>query len=295
MQTKPRILINRTGALGDVILTTPIIRRLYEDRGGFCEIHVRTLYPEVFRNNPFVVAVYSARENVPSEAFDLIINLDLVYEKNPMRHILDAYGFYVFGNASFDRQCQLFPEYAETEFANKVSSEFPEGHVVIHMRNTSQGSRNLPVGLWRDIVFGLLSTTRLGIVQVGSPAEYAFGNHVRLKDLRGQLTIQGLREIIGKAKLFIGVDSAPFHVAATTETDMAVFFTTAKFEYRKPFRRKGRFLPLVPTIDCYGCQEKHDLGSTFVRCLRGDEECVNRFDANLISSKISALLEKIKQ
>jgi hypothetical protein len=42
IQTKPRLLINRLGVLGDVILTTPIIRKIHEDHVGFCEISVRT-------------------------------------------------------------------------------------------------------------------------------------------------------------------------------------------------------------------------------------------------------------
>lgn len=33
IQTKPRFFITRLGVLGDVILTTPIIRKIHEDHG----------------------------------------------------------------------------------------------------------------------------------------------------------------------------------------------------------------------------------------------------------------------
>lgn len=288
MQTKPRILVNRLGALGDVILTTPIIRKLFKDRQGFCEISVRTLAPEVFANNPYVAQIYSGSEGILLESFDCFLNLDLAYERNPSRHILDAYGFYAFGNMAFDRQCELFSTDGDRMLAEAVAGKFPNGYLVIHMRQTIQKSRNLPEAFWRSLVLGLLQHTNLGIVQVGSATELGFGGDDRMLDLRGQLSIHQLREVIHRSNCFVGVDSAPFHVAATTATDMTVFFTTAKAEYRKPFREKGLFKPLVPAIECYGCQERLPLGSTLVSCFRGDEDCVNRFDSN---AALAAILE----
>jgi ADP-heptose:LPS heptosyltransferase len=278
MQTKPRILVNRLGALGDVLLTTPIVRKLFKDRDGYCEIGVRTLHPEVFLNNPWVHRVYPGNERLPINNFDVVFNLNLVYERNPARHILDAYGFYAFGDMAFDRRCELFPGDADRAFSEDIARRWPDGYVVVHMRRILQKSRNLPEEFWRSLVGGVLANTQLGVVQVGAASELAFGGDDRLLDLRGGLSIHRLREVVQRAKCFVGVDSAPFHVAATTATPLVAFFTTARAEYRKPFRDRGPFKALVPAIDCYGCQERLPLGSTMVSCFRGDEECVNRFD-----------------
>lgn len=279
MQSKPRLLINRTGALGDVILTTPIIRKLYNDREGFCEISIRTKYPIVFKNNKYINCTYPGNENISLNDFDLILNLDLAYEHNPSRHILDVYGFYAFGNIAFNRQCELFSDVDDCIISNKIASEWPNGYIVIHMRRiTNSNNRNIPEDFWLRVVTGLLNNTNLGIIQIGMESEIAFGGHSRLIDMRGQLSIHQLREVINTARCFVGVDSAPFHVAATTSTNMVVLFTTAKAEYRKPFREHGLFKALIPDIDCYGCIERLPLGSIMHSCIRGDEDCVNRFN-----------------
>jgi len=118
------------------------------------------------------------------------------------------------------------------------------------------------------------------------PNELAFGGDARLIDLRGKLSIHALRQVIAGARLYLGVDSAPFHVAATTDVNMAIFFTTARAEYRKPTRLRGEFHALTPAIECYGCQDKMPLGSTLVVCARGDEDCINRFDAQRVLESI---------
>ena len=53
MKVNPKILVNRSGALGDVLMVTPIIRRLYRKRFGECQIYIKSFYTEIFLNNPF--------------------------------------------------------------------------------------------------------------------------------------------------------------------------------------------------------------------------------------------------
>lgn len=290
MQTKPRILLNRMGALGDVILTTPIVRKLYQDRDGFCSITVRTYVPEVFRDNPYVDKLLTGDDEFRPAEYDVVFNLDLAYERNPSCHILDAYGFHVFGNGSFSRHCELFTSQDSTLQADQLKERLSDGYMVIHMRRTVQSSRNLPESMWRELVRGLLATSSRSIVQIGMPNELAFGGDDRLIDMRGKLSIHELKQVIAGSHFYLGVDSAPFHVAATTDVNMAIFFTTAKAEYRQPFRTSGSFQAFTPAIECYGCQEKMPFGSTQVVCARGDEECVNRFDAQSVLDSIRSLI-----
>lgn len=292
IQTKPRILVNRSGALGDVILATPIVRKLYQDRGGMCEIHARTFHVDVFRDNPYVARVLHARDPLNVNEYDLIINLDLVYEKNPRMHILDAYAHYAFGNVAMDRHVELFPSEDDAKPALEVAAACPNGYVAIHMRRTFQGSRNLPESFWRQLVIDIVNETGLNVVQVGGPEEHAFGGSDRLIDMRGKLSIHQLREVFARAQCYIGVDSAPLHVAATTGTDMIAFFTTARAEYRLPYREKGAFRAIVPAIDCYGCQERLPLGSTMVKCERGDEDCVNRFSVSDVTGALKEFMSR---
>ena len=289
MQTKPRFLISRLGALGDVILTTPIIRKIHQDRGGFCEISVRTFAVDVFARNPHVHQILDGRTPIRPEDFDCVINLDLAYEKNPKVHILDAYGFYAFGGQlDFDRTCELFPGDEDQRFGRAIAESLPGGFIVMHMRRVPQSNKSPPESFWQEVVLGLLAETPWSILQIGAAGEIAFGGDPRLVDLRGQLSIHQLREVIAGARSFSAMDSGPSWVASTTTTNTVVFYTTARAEYRLPSRHGGNHTVMTPDIPCYGCRERMPLGSTMVACERGDEDCVNRFDPRAAIDAIKA-------
>jgi ADP-heptose:LPS heptosyltransferase len=161
------------------------------------------------------------------------------------------------------------------------------------MRNTHQENRNIPKYFWNNLIIEILNFTSLPIVQIGTKSDFAFGGNDKLLDMREKFNLQELREVIDKSDLYIGVDSAPLHIAATTRTEIIAFFTTARGEYRKPLRAIENFTEIKPEIDCYGCQVNLPLGSTMAICQRKDNDCVNQFDfektLNLIKSKITSL------
>jgi heptosyltransferase III len=290
MQTIPVILINRLGSLGDVILITPIVKKIYFDHGGMCSIIVRTHWEEVFRNNPYVHKVIDGNQSIDFSKIDKFINLDFSYEKNPKMHIVDAYGSFAFGNSLFDRQCELHTTKNDKESAIRLKNELNNSYITIHMRNTHQANRNIPIEFWNNLIINTLNATSLSIVQIGTKTDYAFGGTDRLLDVRDRFSMQELREVINESELFIGIDSAPLHIAATTQTEIIAFFTSAHAKYRKPLRPLENFTAVEPDIDCYGCQVDLPLGSTLAVCRRNDNECVNRFSVentvNLITSKI---------
>jgi len=91
MSFKPKILLIRQAALGDVLLATPILKQIYVDHAGDCEIDVLTLKPEAFVNNPYVTEIISPPQYLENRKnYHTMINLDLVYESHPDMHILDA-------------------------------------------------------------------------------------------------------------------------------------------------------------------------------------------------------------
>ena len=286
MQTKPRILINRIGALGDVILTTPIVKKIYMDHNGFCEITIKTHWVDVFKNNPYVHHVVNSNEDTSINEFDKFINLDLAYEKNPKMHVIDAYGMYAFGNNTFNRQCEIYTSIADKELAKNIHATYPNGYLIMHMRNTHQPNRNIPQEFWLKLIEEIVNTTNYHVLQIGTLSDFAFGGNERLVDMREKLSLHELREVIEKSACYLGIDSAPIHIAGTTTANIVGFYTTARYEYREPIRHEGAFTALIPKIDCYGCQVNLPLGSTIAACARGDNDCVNQFSTD---DAISAL------
>ncbi len=81
------------------------------------------------------------------------------------------------------------------------------------------------------------------------------------------------------------------HIAASTRTDIIGLFTTAKAEYRKPYRASGLFTAVAANIECYGCREIQPLDGNMV-CFRGDVDCVNRFNPKAIAEVLFGLLTR---
>ena len=276
MSIKPRILIIRQLALGDVLLTTPIIKQLYLDYSGDCEIDFLTMKPEALFNNPYVNEVITTSTfEIGKRNYQKTINLDLVYENFPNLHIIEAYAKVSHGsiNKIKDQQIGIFSTKQDIERIEKIREVLIKNdYLVIHMRRDTWPSRNLTEETWRKVIEGLILNTNLTIVQIGSPQEIAFGQNQRLINLLGQLTIQELKILIENSKCYVGIDSGTLHVAASTNVPIVSAFTSAHHQFREPLGRSENcvFIPITPEIDCYGCQSRMAPPITGVICPNGD-------------------------
>lgn len=297
MNILPKILINRQAAGGDVLMTTPIVRKIFEDRKGQCEIDffVKQECRAYLGSNPYIKNIHTRLPDASDlKKYDVIIDLDLVYEKNPEIHAVDSYALYAIGHTDFDRSLELHTTDDEKSRGDQFKEKVGNNYIVIHQRRFAWPSRNISEKVWSSLVKRLLSDTSLSIVQVGAPGEPAFAGNDRLIDARGEFTIPELKEVIQRSVLYIGVDSGPAHVAAATTTDMIVLYTSVREEYRRPLRSKGRFVPVAADIDCYGCHAKNPVPCTTFICHRGDIECINRFDPDDIADMAINLTNDIK-
>ena len=88
------------------------------------------------------------------------------------------------------------------------------------------------------------------------PAERALVDAIRgatrapVIDLAGQLTLAELGALIGSARLFIGVDSAPMHIAAATGTPVVALFGPSGDAEWGPWRVPHR----VVASDLHSCR-----------------------------------------
>ena len=289
----PRILINRRAALGDILMATPIIRKLYNDRQGKCfiDFSVNPEYEELVSHNPYIknkITVPYSTINLHN--YDIVINLDLVYEKNPKLHPIDAYSFFACGQILDDKETEFYTSDKHKLDAEKFSDLVGNNYIIFHLRNAYGISRNLPLNFWHKLLDQLVNNVAQKIIFIGSMQDNFFQGHPHLIDARGQFDLSTLKEIVAKSKLFVGTDSGPMHIAATTKTDIIAMFTSVKSTYRCPIRKHGNFYPIETKIDCYGCQENFLPPVTSIHCMRNDYECVNRFDAYTIASQIKKIL-----
>lgn len=292
---KTKILVHRQIALGDVIMTTPIIRAIHNQYQGNCEIDVSTQYAEVFKNNPYVNQVITP-EQINIANYDHFINLNLAYEKNLKTHVVEAYKRLAVGHAvdidDLSTEINFGDDDSQTadDFitANNIKDD---NFIVVHIHQGGWPAKNLPIDFWSDMIENILDNTDTTVVQVGMPNEMAFDGDDRLVNALGKFNIPQLAALISKSKLYVGVDSGPTHVAGTTKTPIACFYTAARAEYLKPLRKEGSFTAFEADIECYGCRENILPPKIDFVCQRGDVDCVNRFDIDAVNETILGLIK----
>ena len=70
-----------------------------------------------------------------------------------------------------------------------------------------------------------LAGSRLPIVQIGGPKDQILGNgDFKLIDMRGKLTYRQSAYVISKARILVGVDSFPMHIAGAFDIPMVITF-----------------------------------------------------------------------
>ncbi len=288
-----QILVRRRAALGDVIMSTSVVREL--KRKYNCEIDIATEFPNVFDNNPYVRAIYHTEAMPEVKNYDLYINLDDAYEHNPLNHYVDSYFYRAFGTPIADnKSVELF----HTKFDEDTVDAFCQGnaldrYIVIHIRQWFWELKNMSWDTWYA-VFERLFTERTDfkIVCVGSDRD-GFVEHPLFVDARGRLSIQQQKLLMDRAVCFVGIDSGPFHVASASRTHIIALQTHLRPERILPYRREMfayNTTAIMSNVDCVGCNDVQQRPVRQVVCKYGDYRCKDNFDADRIANNILELL-----
>lgn len=245
---KDHVLLLRKGALGDVLMLTPIVDRLTLE-GNI--VSVETDCPEVFKYNPHVIeAAKSIRRDGKT-----VIDLNLAYENKPKAHIIDAYSEAVFKDRNTIHELELFG----------YNTAFRGDYITIHP-GVSWRNRTWSIGYWQELAQRLWDTYECEIYAVGSKHDFELTAPV--VDHRGK-SLHDTASLIANSKFFVGIDSAPLHIAQAVGTKAYGIFTCAVPKYRTTGA-----LAIVPDIECHGCLHEEKPPVTFCGCKRGDYKCL---------------------
>lgn len=124
-----------------------------------------------------------------------------------------------------------FPEPGKSNLAPE--RDFVVIHPIFH-----DPKRNLGIEKWKAIV-KFIKSKGMETVLVGTAAEKSFidllGEGI---NLAGKLSLTELRNLIAAAKLFVGMDSGPMHLAATTSTPIIAIFGAGPSSWYRPWREE---------------------------------------------------------
>ena len=142
--------------------------------------------------------------------------------------------------------------YSEADWATSralLPEEFRENYIVI------QPTSRWFFKCWREdrmsALINALSAEGYAVVLTSGPDDrekkmvdtiIAGCPQARLHSLAGQLTLRQLAAVIDHARLFIGVDSVPMHMAAALGTPLVALFGPSKLTFWRPWQAKGEVI-----------------------------------------------------
>lgn len=279
-----QILVRRRAALGDVIMSTGVVRELKQRYQ--CHIDIATEFPNVFDNNFNVRAIYHTDAMPDISKYDLYINLDDSYEYNPINHYLDSYFYYAFGTSAVANKN---PELFSTEFDEDILNSFFQDneidkYIVVHIRQWYWELKNMSWDTWYS-VFEKLFTERTDfkIVCVGTMQD-GFVEHPLFVDARDKFSVQQQKLLMDNAQCFIGIDSGPYHIASASKVPMISLHTHLRPERIVPKNKSS--VSILSEVPCVGCNDIQTRPVRQVICKHGDFRCKDNFDADKIAKAI---------
>jgi len=198
-----KILVQRTAAMGDVIMSTGVVRELRRRYGDTAQITVATDFLEVYRNNPHINNLIPA--NVLSAEYvnhwDIYIDLDNAYETNPVNHYVDTYFYRAFGDFSeLDQRVELHPDDNDRSVVQEDLDKIGDKFIVVHMRNWHWGAKNISTDVWFQVFEKLfLQRTDFKIVCVGGKTDLMIDAHPLFYDVRERYNSQQLKLLCDSA------------------------------------------------------------------------------------------------
>ena len=240
---RPLVAIILSEQMGDIIACEPVAREVRRRHpNGHIIWVVREPYVELVSHHPDLDGYLV--EKCPSERvwllrsgiYDRVYNMHISHRtcrycpEDPVNPTADRIGLtfdnyldrgdllYTFSEAAglpalTDDPRMYIPEAVRQRVA---ALNLPESPLVIHCQS-SYVPRDWPAENWNRLVEWLLQTHPYSIVEVGvNPI--VTQEHPRFRSLCGQLSLLETADVIRRARLFIGIESGPAHMANAVGT-----------------------------------------------------------------------------
>ncbi|GAB3760009.1 glycosyltransferase family 9 protein [Spirosoma pomorum] len=241
---KPLVAIILSEQMGDIIACEPVareVRRRHPD--GHIIWVVKAAYAELVKYHPDLNGYLI--EKCPSERmmlirsgiYDQVYNLHISHRKckycpedivNPTADAIDLTfdNYYHRGNLLYmfsqaagllalDEQPRMYIPDSVKQQINALN--LPTEAIVIHTQS-SHIARDWPADNWNRLVSWMLATYPNPIIEVGIQPMVTV-DHPRFINLCGRLSLLETAEVIRRARLFIGIDSGPAHMANAGNTE----------------------------------------------------------------------------
>jgi ADP-heptose:LPS heptosyltransferase len=165
-----KILIIRLSSIGDIVLTTPVIRRLKEQLPGGAEIHFLTKkkFAPLLEANPYLTKVHVMEKTIQEPldelqqiGFDYVIDLHRNFRSAIVKRRLKCLSF------SFDKL-----NFKKWLWVNLGINRMPNKHIVDRYLDTIRGFQTTDDGKGLDYFIPAESVPSRSILPAGFPEKY---------------------------------------------------------------------------------------------------------------------------
>ena len=319
ISTNQKILLLRFSAIGDIVLTSPIIRCLKKQLGA--EIHYLTKenYRSIVHSNPYVDKVYTINKRVGEvlpllrqEKYDYLIDLHKNLRTLLIKAQLPFIKTFTFNKLNIEKW--LLVNFKINRLPKKhLVDRYFEGLQSLGIINDGQGldffiSQNrtaLPVTLpneYKVLVIGAgratksLTTERLAtiinkcvqpVVLLGGPAEVRKAAEIvaqtkkSVHNLVGQLTLEQSAYCVQQAKVVITGDTGLMHIAAAFQKPIYSIWGNTVPEFGM-YPYYGASINQNKTLEVknLSCRPCSKIG--FDKCPKGHFKCMVDLDVDKI-------------
>jgi Glycosyltransferase family 9 (heptosyltransferase) len=267
------ILLNRTGALGDVFEVTSIAHRLKAEGS---EVAVRTNYPQVFEGNADLSTLTS---------IDQTFDLNMAFERDLRQlHPIDSFSKVVFGDTNTEHKIYFNFTPVTTFVLN--SQIVPQPIAVLHAAR-SWPIRTLPRPFWQNLIDKLVFL-KFQVVLTGTHQDWdGLSNCL---DLRSHLNLMGQAALIDHAKVFICSESGPMIFAQATSAHIIALTTMVPPAHIIHRRGAGaKTVVIQSNVPCVGCAARWPTPVAYLDCEHGPHRkafrsCLNGFNPTAIAA-----------
>jgi ADP-heptose:LPS heptosyltransferase len=242
MLTGAKVLVIRDNGLGDLLLTTPLIRRLAVDHSAAVDVLTLDRYRCLFEGNPHVRQTLDLEsDRGDRSAWDVTLDLRLIVENAELagvyRHRADA--FAEFGDIRLtpeERTLDFFLKDEEREAGKRFHcSSAPSRGVIGYVWRSSTRNRNWSREMHLQVL-GALWSAGYSIVLIDqerqrvSLSDFAFEGPVSptyapyLCDLTGKLHLRGVASVMATCDAIVTPDTGLFHLAGALGVPTVAYF-----------------------------------------------------------------------
>lgn len=270
----------RNGATGDVLRTLNTYDAL---DGEKCV--VITQVPEAFRDRE----CFAITNQMDEYAVSGFIDLDMAYERQRGMSMEQAYHSLIdlpsdTKNIPVDLKATAFDWYQAKMQGSGFDWDKP--YVVMHF-GAGWAGKVMPVEFWKELS-EKISMKGYGVVSIGRGDDYGV-NGPRALDLVNKTSLHMLRAICEHAKLYIGNDSGPLHVADGACPAIGLFTVTTPEKCVS-----DKVTGIMTSAPCAGCQLRRPLATNYECDFKSgdirEHMCSRMFNVDMVFDKAFELL-----